>query len=154
AFDFQLPTYQLTQLPTSLEEPMGSERARVSYDPQQHYRSVVMQQGRVTLEAEFNEELAIAGEELREETRDIVGPSGTPDDGYLVTPLTNPIFDISVGPGTMYVGGLRVTTPPHVPLAALAEGIPNLDGASKKFLMKGIPNLDGASKKFSMSGIR
>jgi hypothetical protein len=96
-----------------------------------------MQQGRVTLEADFNEELAIAGEELREETRDIVGPSGTPDDGYLVTPLSNPIFDISVGPGTMYVGGLRVTTPPPVPLAALAEGTPNLDGGvvetSKKF---------------------
>lgn len=102
---------------------MGSDRARVSYDPKQQYRSVVMQQGRVTLEADFNEELAIAGEELREETLDIVGPSGTPDNGYLITPLTppsTPPFDFSVRPGTMYVGGLRVTTPPPAPVAAPA----------------------------------
>ncbi len=101
---------------------MGSDRARVSYDPKQQYRSVVMQQGRVTLEADFNEELAIVGEELREETLDIVGPNGTPDNGYLITPLSNstPPFDFSVRPGTMYVGGLRVTSPPPVPVAAPA----------------------------------
>jgi hypothetical protein len=92
---------------------MGSDRARISYDPNQQYRSVVMQQGRVTLEADFNEELAIAGEELREETLDIVGPSGTPDDGYSVTPLA--AHDFSVEAGTMYVGGLRVATPPPSP---------------------------------------
>ena len=45
---------------------MGSDRARVSYDPNQHYRSVVMQQGRVTLEADWNENQAIFGEELRQ----------------------------------------------------------------------------------------
>lgn len=94
---------------------MGSDRARVSYDPKQQYRSVVMQQGRVTLEADFNEELAIAGEELRKETLDIVGPSGTPDNGYLITPLSTGPFDFSIGAGTMYVGGLRVATPPPVP---------------------------------------
>lgn len=94
---------------------MGSDRARVSYDPGQHYRSVVMQQGRVTLEADFNEELAIAGEELRKETLDVVGPCGTPDNGYLVTPLAKPAFDFSISPGAMYVGGLRVTTPEPMP---------------------------------------
>lgn len=94
---------------------MGSDRARLSYDPKQQYRSVVMQQGRVTLEADFNEELAIAGEELREETLDIVGPSGTPDNGYLITPLATGPFDFAIGAGTMYVGGLRVATPSRVP---------------------------------------
>jgi Family of unknown function (DUF6519) len=107
---------------------MGSDRARVSYNPKQQYRSVVMQQGRVTLEADFNEELAIAGEELHKETLDIVGPSGTPDNGYLVAPLTSPPFDIFVGPGTMYVGGLRVTTPPEVPPPAPTAGTANAGG--------------------------
>src|SRR5271157_5240528 len=65
---------------------MGSDRARVSFDPKQQYRSVVMQQGRVTLEADWNEASQIAGEELRRETLDIVGPCGTPDDGYLIVP--------------------------------------------------------------------
>jgi len=86
---------------------MGSDRARVSYDARQHYRSVVMQQGRVTLEADWNENQSIAGEALREETLDIVGPSGTPDGGYRVLPAGAP-FDFKVAAGTAYVGGLRL----------------------------------------------
>lgn len=109
---------------------MGSDRARVSYDPNQQYRSVVMQQGRVTLEADFNEELAIAGEGLREEILDIVGPSGTPDNGYLITPLKNPPFDLAISSGTMYVGGLRVATPAHVPPPAPAPPVPSATGAA------------------------
>lgn len=87
---------------------MGSDRARVTYDPEQQFRSVVMQQGRVTLEADWNEAAQIASEELRHETLDIVGPCGTPDDGYevLLTP-TSPPYDFSIGSGTMYVGGVR-----------------------------------------------
>lgn len=65
---------------------MGSDRARVTYDPKQQYRSVVMQQGRVTLEADWNEASQLFSEELRREALDFVGPSGTPDNGYLVVP--------------------------------------------------------------------
>lgn len=65
---------------------MGSDRARTTYDPKQQYRSVVMQQGRVTLEADWNEASQIFSEELRRETLDFVGPCGTPDNGYLVAP--------------------------------------------------------------------
>jgi len=89
---------------------MGSDRARVSYDPNQQYRSVVMQQGRVTLEADWNEAQQIASEELRNETLDIVGPAGTPDDGYKVVLYgqpTHPPYDFYIRSGTMYVGGLR-----------------------------------------------
>jgi hypothetical protein len=89
---------------------MGSDRARVTYDPKQQYRSVVMQQGRVTLEADWNEAWQINDEELRKETLDIVGPCGTPDGGYKVDPAStsNAPFDFTVGSGTIYVGGLRL----------------------------------------------
>src|SRR5882724_11412773 len=92
---------------------MASDRARITYDPSRQYRSVVMQQGRVTLEADVNEAQTIAGELLREETLDIVGPAGTPDDGYKVTgnTVSGDLFDFNVGPGTMYVGGERVYQP-------------------------------------------
>ena len=63
---------------------MGSDRARVTYDPRQQYRSVVMQQGRLTLEADWNEAFQINNESLRKESLDFVGPCGTPDDGYAV----------------------------------------------------------------------
>jgi hypothetical protein len=69
-----------------------------------------MQQGRVTLEADWNEGQSIFGEELRQETLEIVGPAGTPDKGYQVMDTSQPAtpYDFSVGPGTMYVGGVRV----------------------------------------------
>jgi hypothetical protein len=86
---------------------MSSDRARVSYDPTRQYRLVVAQQGRVTLEADVNEAQEIAGENLRAETIDIVGPCGTPDNGYEIK-AGPPAPDFAVGPGTMYVGGLRV----------------------------------------------
>src|SRR5690349_11923926 len=92
---------------------MSSDRARVSFDEQQQYRSVVMQQGRVTLEADWNEAQYIINEEMRKEALDVVGPTGTPDDGYKIDfPTgTNPQRDFTIAAGTMYVGGLRVELP-------------------------------------------
>jgi hypothetical protein len=89
---------------------MGSDRSRRSYDKTRAYRSVVPQQGRVMLEADLNEAQEIAGEEVRREVLDVVGPSGTPDNGYKVSfpPGAPSKADFDVGPGTMYVGGLRV----------------------------------------------
>jgi hypothetical protein len=86
---------------------MATDIARRSYDPWRHYRSVVSQQGRVSLEAEDNEDRVIALEERRHELIEIVGPAGTPDDGYAVSAAADP-GDFTVGAGTMYVGGERV----------------------------------------------
>ena len=100
---------------------MGSDRARISYDKTREYRSVVAQQGRVTLEADVNEEAVIASEALRYETIDIIGPTGTPDNGYLVSVDANGNF--TVGPGIMYVGGWRMRFPQPVPVANQPEWI-------------------------------
>jgi hypothetical protein len=59
---------------------MTADIARITYDPRRKYRSVVAQQGRVTLEADSNEASAIASEALRLETIDVIGHAGTPDD--------------------------------------------------------------------------
>ncbi|HEY1880842.1 MAG TPA: DUF6519 domain-containing protein, partial [Caulobacteraceae bacterium] len=86
---------------------MVADIARVTYDPTRQYRSVIYQQGRVTLEADNNEAEALEGEALRLETIDIIGPAGTPDNGYQVTSGTGPAgFD--VGPGIFYLGGWRL----------------------------------------------
>lgn len=86
---------------------MSSDRARVSYDPSRHWRGVINQQGRVTLEADWNEAAAIAAESDRAELVDVVGPSGTPDDGYRVDVAAS--GDLTIRQGTMYVGGERMT---------------------------------------------
>src|SRR2546430_17099921 len=95
---------------------MGSDRARITYDESRQYRAVVMQQGRVTVEADWNEEEQVVNEEMRKEALDFVGPNGTPDNGYRVIetnekrdpplPTLSP-FDFLVDKGTMYVGGMR-----------------------------------------------
>jgi hypothetical protein len=85
---------------------MATDVARLSFDPARLYRGVVPQQGRVSLEAEQNEQRVIDTEERRAELIDIVGPVGTPDNGYAVSGGTG--SDLTVGAGTMYVGGWRV----------------------------------------------
>ncbi|MDD5036499.1 MAG: DUF6519 domain-containing protein [Methylococcaceae bacterium] len=89
---------------------MSGDKAKISYDENQHYRSVVMQQGRVTLEADWNEQGQIISEEIRKEALDFVGPSGAPDEGYAVSKGGDGgVYDLSLSPGTLYVGGMRVS---------------------------------------------
>lgn len=99
---------------------MASDRARISYDPSRAYRSVICQQGRVTLEADVNEQAMLSGESLRLETLDIVGPAGTPDDGYKVT--AGALAEaITIGAGTYYLGGWRLTLEDPVVLGKQPE---------------------------------
>ncbi|HEX2047681.1 MAG TPA: DUF6519 domain-containing protein [Acidimicrobiales bacterium] len=100
---------------------MGSDRARVSYDKTRQYRAVVAQQGRVALEADTNEGWTIGAEEAREEALDFVGPVGTPDDGYALSPTGGGTYDFVIGPGTMYVGGVRTSLADFVKYSAQDE---------------------------------
>ena len=95
-------------------QTMATDIARLSFDPARHYTGVAAQQGRVTLEAEQNEQRIIDAEERRLELIDIIGPAGTPDDGYAISAATG--FDFTIGAGTMYVGGLRVVARRRHPL--------------------------------------
>jgi Family of unknown function (DUF6519)/IPT/TIG domain len=93
---------------------MAGDRARVSYDPSRKWRGLVAQQGRVTLDADWNEAAAIGEERDRLAARDAVGPVGTPDGGYSVTAVPaaapGPAMpgDLTIGPGTLYLGGERL----------------------------------------------
>jgi|GEM_PF-2107439 len=86
---------------------MATDVARLSYDPARGYRGVVPQQGRVSLEAEQNEQRVLDTEERRLALLDVIGPAGTPDNGYAVSGGTG--YEIVVGGGTMYVGGWRLS---------------------------------------------
>jgi Family of unknown function (DUF6519)/IPT/TIG domain len=89
---------------------MGGDRARVSYDPSRKWRGLIAQQGRVTVEADWNEAAAIDRDADRLRTLDIVGPFGTPDQGYGITsaPAGGTPGDLIIGPGTLYLGGERL----------------------------------------------
>ncbi len=97
---------------------------RLSYDPTRRYRSPSSpQQGRVTLEAtDMNEaQYDRRCENLIGLRRSIlVGPCGTPDNGFLVK-AGKAVPDFDVGPGTMYVGGLRVVQEKEIAFASQSE---------------------------------
>jgi hypothetical protein len=103
---------------------MSSDRARITYDPSRRYQGVLAQQGRVSLEADWNEAQAITGAELATRTLDVLGRVGSPDRGYEVTPVVdggNPSGDLLLRAGTLYVGGQRVHNPRDIRYADQPE---------------------------------
>src|SRR5262249_53787083 len=95
---------------------MPSDKTRTSDDIRQGYKGPVMQQGRVILDRDFNALQETVSCAIEADALDIVGPCGTPDDGFAirVPPISSPAshpFDFLISPGTMYVGGQRTVFP-------------------------------------------
>ncbi|MGD9096437.1 MAG: DUF6519 domain-containing protein [Desulfobacterales bacterium] len=57
---------------------MKGDFTRDTFDRQKHYHDVRMQQGRVQLDADWNEQLDIAAHRVETETKDVVGLCGVP----------------------------------------------------------------------------
>ena len=94
---------------------MGADISRVRFDPLRDFAGVVLQQGRLLLDADFNELVALLDRRLRAETSDLTSFGPDPDhagvawvprqtpDAFRVT-LTGGA--LSIGRGRMYVDGL------------------------------------------------
>jgi Family of unknown function (DUF6519) len=84
---------------------MRGDFSRLSFDRTKHYRSVRLQQGRVLLDADFNEQASIREESERLRAVDIVGRSGVPLGGsFSVEPGEDGALVLTGG--RLYVGGL------------------------------------------------
>ena len=85
--------------------------SRSAFDPRKQYTGVRMQQGRVILDDDWNENERIASEDLRRSRADIVGPAGSPDEGFCIS---NPLLtadgqvDFDISSGSFYLGGNRL----------------------------------------------
>ena len=66
---------------------MKADLSRATFDKARRYRSVRMQQGRVQLDADFNEQQDILNHRIEIETRDSLGP--------VAVPIDNPGFGLS-----------------------------------------------------------
>lgn len=89
---------------------MTGDYTRFTHRPDRRYSGVLMQQGRVTLDADWNEQAAITARQLRIQALDTFGPAAvawlnTPD-AFLLSPLGGPPVDVSIGPGRLYLDGL------------------------------------------------
>ncbi len=81
-----------------------------------HYKGVRMQQGRVLTDDDFNEAERLDAEDARRVRADVIGPAGSPDDGFRldIDAVTNQLMLLA---GTFYVGGLRVGLEPAEPFS-------------------------------------
>jgi hypothetical protein len=98
---------------------MRGDFSRWTFQPAKHYHGVLKQQGRVDVDADWNEQGAIAAHRVETETMDVVGQSGAPaaNAGFLVTPdPTNKT--LLIGAGRAYVDGILCENEqPGLPIA-------------------------------------
>ncbi|HEY0376640.1 MAG TPA: DUF6519 domain-containing protein [Pyrinomonadaceae bacterium] len=91
---------------------MKGDFSRDTFDPRKRYSGVLMQQGRVQVDADWNEQLEIGRYRIETEARDVIGPCGVPKntDGFKLTPLqpqtVSNSTDLGVSSGRIYVDGL------------------------------------------------
>jgi hypothetical protein len=90
---------------------MKGDFSRFSFKPQNHYTQVRRQQGRVDLDADWNEYIDI--QEYLDETihTDVIGPCGAPKNGggFKIEGVTPDGSDLQVSAGRIYVDGLLCT---------------------------------------------
>src|ERR1700731_3051521 len=116
---------------------MKGDFSRLTFQQKNHYRRVLMQQGRVEVDADGNEQIAIGDHIGATTSTDVIGqagypvgtlPDGTPVGGFALGIGTNG-SDLTISAGRMYVDGLLVEndaqttllTQPDMPGVTLAE---------------------------------
>lgn len=73
-------------------------------------RAVLLQQGRILLDSDWNEQAGVAAEREEQLARHVVGRQGAPRDaaGFAVTAAGG---DLNIGAGSLYAEGLHLTNP-------------------------------------------
>jgi hypothetical protein len=86
---------------------MMGDISRKTFDPRKHYSGVLQQQGRVQVDADWNEQLAIQHHRTETESRDVIGQCGVPEKGGgFKIEKTPGEHDLMISPGRIYVDGL------------------------------------------------
>src|SRR6185369_17117198 len=96
--------------------------SRYLHPPARHYVGARMQQGRVVLDSDFNEEAQLDDEDQRRALVDVIGSAGSPDNGFALDlvpgsplPATSvhlvggqvSALNFGILPGSFYLGGWR-----------------------------------------------
>jgi hypothetical protein len=99
---------------------MKGDFSRDTFDATEHYSRVLLQQGRVSLDADFNEQASILLYRLQALMADLVGAAGGPSNnlGFQVSASTT-VGDFGIGAGRYYVNGLLVEN--ETPCSYLAQ---------------------------------
>jgi Family of unknown function (DUF6519) len=95
---------------------MKGDFSRITYRPERHYSGVLLQQGRVSLDADFNEHAEIERARTRTLARDVIGPCGGPRDGAGFNVRVADDGALVVGAGRYYVDGMLIENERDAPV--------------------------------------
>ena len=88
---------------------MKGDFTKLNFDSQKHYRSVFMQQGRLILDADWNEQRLIEAHLHRSQNQDIIGPKGAPRsktfNHFEMLKAPGAPTDFLIAPGHFYIDG-------------------------------------------------
>lgn len=87
---------------------MKADIGRMTFDPTKQFARVVLQQGRVQVEADWNEQVAILLYAVRTLAADVVGPWGGSPGAFRIDPIDGILRDVVIGAGWYYVDGIRI----------------------------------------------
>lgn len=84
---------------------MKGDFTRSTFNKKQHYSSVCMQQGRVQMDADWNEQMDIQAHLRQTRARDVIGLTGVPKygGGFAISKDNN---ELKISSGRIYVGGI------------------------------------------------
>lgn len=89
---------------------MSFDNSRFTFDARKNYSGVVMEQGRVQMDADWNEWLAELNRRIQAGTLDLLGqavyPPTTPFAFQITATTSGGANQLTIGPGRMYVDGL------------------------------------------------
>lgn len=129
---------------------MKADTTRSTFNPSKHYNGVRMQQGRVQLDADWNEQIDITGHRIETETVDVIGHCGAPihDAGFHVVASANDLTaeekkldenqnapavaagDLLISGGRYYVDGIMCENE-HIVAYTKQPDLPNLQAVNQ-----------------------
>jgi len=92
---------------------MKGDFSRDTFDPLKHFSRVLTQQGRVSLDADWNEQADITAHRTETEARDVIGLCGAPKHNAGFKILNGSRGDFTIGAGRFYV---RTTKRSRLPI--------------------------------------
>jgi Family of unknown function (DUF6519) len=102
---------------------MKGDFSRETFRPANRYTSVRLQQGRILLDSDWNEQAAIREHSERVRFEEVVGRSGVPDDGGMAVRVGGD-GTLELSAGRAYAGGLACVLDRPTPLAELMGELP------------------------------
>src|SRR5215471_4466016 len=121
---------------------MKADLTRNTFHPLKHFTRVLMQQGRVQLDADWNEQSAILLHYLQALAADLIGPQGGPSGnlGFEVSPITPATStDFGIGLGHYYVDGILCEADTSPVAVTVQSTTPNLVVKADQWTLDGVP---------------